>query len=873
MIVNFQESASLRSRLGKCAVCCGVASILSLGLMQAQTVQAPVRAVRDPGVVTTRQAIAPAGVSSVFQGRVYGASWSGDELWVLHASQLYRLDWRSNKVIANLPHGGAPGPQAIRTYKDSVYIANSVRGTGANPAARLVAAVENGVRPVASGLGSFQPGAFAIASDAGVAVVPLVYENKVAVVDLGTGKVLKSIDTQTAPFSAVVNASGTVAYVSNLGGRPPKAGELFASPMQKPEEKIPVDARGIASTGTVVRIDIAAGKVSHTIPVGLHPTATAWDEPRRRLYVANGNSDSVSVIDTEANAVVRTIELQPFSEKVRGIAPTAVALSHDGSTLFTACGGINAVVVTDVKTGAMRGLIPTGWYPNGLAVSPDGERLAVTSLLGAGSGWNEKPEKRYVHAYRGSVAVVSMPDVAQLASYTTAVAENNHLRLAGTAVAGGVARKTEPVAVPSRSGDPSLIQHVVYIIKENRTYDQVFGDMPKGNGDPSLVMFGADVTPNQRRLADKYVLLDNFYATGGNSGDGHQWATQANETEYCLWPGYQGRSYPFDGSDPMAYSAGGFLWDYALARKKTVRVYGEYAGRMSDPPSRERLNLLRQWKENRDFTRDWSIRAPIEPLNKILAANYPAYTNAIPDVARAQIFLADLKRFEAESNLPNLIVLQLPSDHTFGTAPGVSTPKAMVADNDLAVGQIVEGLSKTKFWPKMAIFIVEDDAQNGVDHVDGHRTTALVISPYAQRNHVDSTFYSHQSILKTIELILGLPTMSLFDLIANDMRHSFTDRADLSPYEAVVPAQDLFEVNPPAKSLTGAARSAAIASARMNWSVPDAVPTERLNRIVWGQVKGWSTPYPEPKRAVFAPLSLETEDEEREERTPRRRKK
>jgi hypothetical protein len=310
----------------------------------------------------------------------------------------------------------------------------------------------------------------------------------------------------------------------------------------------------------------------------------------------------------------------------------------------------------------------------------------------------------------------------------------------------------------------------------------------------------------------------------------------------------------------MAYSSGGFIWDYALARGKTVKIYGEYAGRAAEPATRMRLDLLEKWKAGADFSREWTTKAPIEPMNKILAAHYPAYTNAIPDVARAQIFKKDLDRYERDGKLPNLIILQLPSDHTFGASPGLSTPRAMVADNDLALGQIVEALSKSKFWPKLAIFVVEDDAQNGVDHVDGHRTIAFAVSPYIRRGHVDSTFYSHQSILKTIELILGLPAMSIFDLIAHDMRASFTGTPDLTPYEAVTPKQDLFEINPPVRALRGAARDAAIASKKMNWSVPDAVPTEKLNRIVWGQTMGWKKPYPAPKRAVFSPLEVETDD-------------
>jgi hypothetical protein len=237
---------------------------------------------------------------------------------------------------------------------------------------------------------------------------------------------------------------------------------------------------------------------------------------------------------------------------------------------------------------------------------------------------------------------------------------------------------------------------------------------------------------------------------------------------------------------------------------------------------------------------------------------------------RAQIFLEDVAQWNKDGKMPNLTIMLLPSDHTAGTRPGSSTPKSMVADNDLAVGQIVEGLTKSKFWPKMAIFVVEDDAQNGVDHVDGHRTTALAVSPYTRRGHIDSTFYSQQSMLKTMELMLGLPTMSLFDLIANEMRESFTDTADLTGFTAEMPKQSLFDVNPPLSALKGKAREAARASMKMRFEVPDAVPSEKLNRILWGEVRGWNTPYPAPPRAVFAPITVETDDEDEEEEKKKR---
>ena len=279
-----------------------------------------------------------------------------------------------------------------------------------------------------------------------------------------------------------------------------------------------------------------------------------------------------------------------------------------------------------------------------------------------------------------------------------------------------------------------------------------------------------------------------------------------------------------------------------------------------------RARLLDRWRNGDVFTKEWSVTAPLAPLNAVLARNYPPYTQSIPDVVRAQIFLEDLDEWARRKAMPNLVILQLPSDHTRGATPEYSTPKAMLADNDLALGQIVEGLSKSPFWPKMAILVVEDDAQNGVDHVDGHRTIALAISPYVRRGAVDSTFYAQQSMVKTIELMLGLPTMSLFDLIATDMRASFTTTPDTTPYTAIQPAQSLFEQNPKLTETAGPARDAALETMAMRFDVPDAAPTERLNRIVWGLVRGWHAPYPEVRKGVFSPYALNLEDHERERR-------
>ncbi len=846
-----------------------LALILVAALASAQTAEKPERAVIDPGVVTTRQGITPAGIPAVFLGRVQGVAFGAppSQIWVLNSDQLILFDYRANRVTKRIALGGSAGLQGI-VFDDTrarPLISSAVRKAGV----RLTTVEQDVLKPLASDLGRDIAGALAVAKKPGpgghrIVAVPLIRDNKLAVLDADSGESLGGVATGIAPFGVALNVNGTIAYVTNWGGRVARSGDVTApTGFADDADRVVVDAQGLAATGTVTRIDLSSKTATDQIDVGLHPTAIVWDEAHSRVYVANSNSDSVSVIDSKSNRVVQTVEIQPFAERAGGIAPTALALGPDGSKLYAACGGINAVVVLDTANGRIDGMIPTAWYPSALRMSPDGKQFAVASLLGAGSGWRDEPRKRFVHTNRGAVSVVNIPDEAQLASYTTAVGENNHLTLGVQRAAQKANPRATPVAIPARAGEPSLIENVVYIIKENRTYDQVFGDIPKGNGDPSLVMFGADVTRNQHRLAEQFVLLDNFYATGGNSADGHQWVTQANETAYCLWPGYLGRSYPFDGSDPIAYSKTGFLWDLAMSRGKTVRLYGEYAGILHYTPA-QRIKLLERWKDGETFENEFHITAPIEPLNKILNRSYPSYTTGIPDVVRARIFLADVKKWEQAGSMPNLVVIQLPSNHTNGTLPGSHTARSMAADNDLALGQIVEALTKTQFWKKMAIFVVEDDAQNGVDHVDGHRTVALAISPYIRRAHVDSTFYSHQSMLKTIELILGLPTMSLFDLIATDMRASFLNQPDNAVYEAVTPPQSLDDVNPPVRALSGEARRAARDSEKMRWDHPDAAPTARLNRILWGDIKGWKTPYPAPKQAVFAPLSLDLDDEDRE---------
>jgi len=898
-------------------------SVLVLAALQQVPAPLPRRSVPDPGVIATEQRVTPAGVQTVFEGRVAGVRFASgpNELWVAVPEAAYRVDWRSDRVLAIAGFDGTPGVHGLATdpVTGRVFVSSVGRlppevAAGRTPGQpvpvdeRVVAQIgvwdgaataEVAMSPLLSSgaLGSYMAGGPAVARGANasghrVVVVPLPADDRVAVLDADSGELLHLVDAGVLPVAAVIAADGSEAWITNFGGPKPESGDRAASQCCDPmAEPVRVDERGIAEAGTVSRLDPVSGELTTTVVVGRHPTGLAWDTIRGLLYVADGNSDAVSVVDTRAGRLRATLEVVPFRERGVGLAPTAVALSPDGGTLYVALGGANAVAVYDVSTpegGVLEGLIPTGWYPSSLDVSADGTTLAVGSLLGVGAGEGETSGSpglrgRYVHAVRGSVNVVPVPTDAELEAYTTSVARNGRYTLAtrGGGPPPGPRRDLPARAVPERPGEPSLIDHVVFVIRENRTYDQVFGDMERGASDSSLVIYGRDVTPNAHALADRYVLLDHFFASGGNSADGHQWLTQANETEYPMWPLYRGRSYPFDGVDPLTYSQGGFLWEAAASEGKTVSVFGEYAPepKSSDPAVRQRL--LAAYRDSaalgsayfrRVVGGRYDTRSEIPSLDRVLVRDYPGWTMETPDVVQAEVFLDHLREWEEAGSMPNLVLIILPSDHTSGTSPGWSTPKASVADNDLALGRVVEGLTHSRFWPSMAVLVVEDDAQNGVDHIDGHRTVALAISPYARRNVIDSTFYAQPSMVKTIELMLGLPALSMFDLVATDMRASFVDpgeEPDFTPYTAIVPRQSLFDVNPPARSLPREeAREAALASARMRLDVPDAAPSDLLNRILWHDARGWDTPFPGVRRSLFFPLSLDLADDEREEREP-----
>lgn len=577
-----------------------------------------------------------------------------------------------------------------------------------------------------------------------------------------------------------------------------------------------------------------------------HPNEMLLAGRGRYLFVANANRNTVTVFDAKAGRALETLSAALYPSAPPGSTPNSLALSPDEKTLFVANACNNTVAVFDVaKPGRSRSLghVPTGWYPTSVRVTPDGRQLLVASGKGLQSKANPdgprpgaKAPKSVVEyiggLFQGTLGIVELPDRRQLERQLkvwTAQARRCSPLQPDAQVAEAPSAGNP---IPRRPGDPSPIRYCIYVIKENRTYDQVFGDMPEGNVDPDLCLFPERVTPNHHRLAREFVLLDNFYVEGEVSADGHEWTMGAYATEFVekSWPLSYGHNrskkfpYPSEGGFPVAAPAGGYLWDRARAAGVSYRSYGEFIanGKTAKDAGRAKVK---------------SLEGHFDPWYRSFDMNYS-------DLLRAERFLAELKRFEAEGDMPRLQIVRLPNDHTSGTSAGAKTPTAFVAENDLALGRVVEAVSRSRFWPETAIFVVEDDAQNGADHVDAHRTVALVVSPYVRRGSVDSTLYSTSSMLRTMELVLGLEPMTQFDAAATPMFHSFQSEPDMRPYQALPAQVDL-------EARNGASAWGSAASEKMDFSQEDAADDLLLNEVVWRSVKGADHPMPVPVRAGF----------------------
>jgi YVTN family beta-propeller protein len=847
-------------------------------------------------VVPTNQVLKPAGRQVSFPGRPNDVALSPDRrlLAVLSQKEVLSIDVESGNILGRAKIRGA-------SYKGIVFTPNGKQlFVSTSPTSRTDKKRGAIVRLLVQPDGTLQPGesislgrsggkdeanakdkitdeptlsadgvtsyganqlpaGLAFSADGKSLYAAINLTNRLAEIDLAKNRVVREIPVGNAPYDVAL--VGRRAYVSNFGGRIPAKGDVTGPAGRGIPVKVD-PRRNIASEGTVSIVDLDSGRVRGEILVGLHPSSITATPDGRYVTVANANSDTVSVIDVASAKVVETISTRPQRDLPFGSSPNAHVFSADGTRLYVSNGTNNAIAVFDFAPPASRllGLIPTGWYPAGLAIDAGRNALYVANVKGVGSrdvGWNGK---RIVkgqsvfgfnsHDYLGSVSLIPIPTAEALKRHTEDVVINNRQTQMISALS-PPRRDAKPRVVPERHGEPSVIKHVLYIIKENRTYDQVFGDIAGAEGDPRLCIYGEQVTPNQHKLANDFVLLDNFYCSGVLSADGHQWTDEAYVTSYIekAFGGFP-RSYPFDGGDALAYAASGFIWDNVLSHQKTLRVYGEFvtAGiKWKDPAIKGVPGFLDCYHDFLAGTNRIDIRATatIKTIEPYLCPTFIGFPSRVPDLYRAGEFIKELREFEKQGSLPNLMIMLLPNNHTAGTRPGLPTPEAAVADNDLALGRIVEAVSHSRFWKETCIFVVEDDPQNGFDHVDGHRTAALVISPYTKRGVVESTNYNQTSMVRTIELLLGLPPMNQLDASATPMTDCFTDAPDFTSYQAVPNRIPLDRLNPQLTDIRNPQQLHwAKVSLAQRLDEIDQADENTLNRILWFAARGRDDSYP-----------------------------
>jgi YVTN family beta-propeller protein len=650
-------------------------------------------------------------------------------------------------------------------------------------------------------------GGLAVTPDGTTLYVTRVFAQTVSSIDLASGQVTKTIALPAEPYANVVSADGKMLYVSLWGGA--KVQVYMLPSMNLLEE----------------------------LNTGEHPNAMVLSRDGKRLFVACGNSASVWVFDTFSGDAIEQISMSLTPAAPATATPNSLALSPDGQTLIVSTADNNAVAVVDVSNGArsfVNGFVPTGWYPTGAIFSYDSKQIFVLSAKGLISAAKPTDDDGSVRL-QGAVSMLPVPDRVTLADYTRRVLAvtpyNDAIKMNPTVPVGS--------PIPRLVGGSSPIKHVFYIIRENRTYDSILGDVKQGNGDPALNLFGAAITPNAHALSSQFVLFDNFYVDADVSYDGHAFSTAAYATDVIqkLWQTYyanRGGMYLSEGSGFMRNAFGnltapqsGYIWDYAARAGVSVRSYGEFA-------------------ENRSKSASGDVLAveSVPGLKNLVAPTFAGFDLTITDQKRVDNWLQEFNGFVQSGNLPQLSILHLGNDHTLGTTPGAPTPRAMIADNDLALGRVVEAISNSPYWKDSAIFVVEDDAQSGPDHVDSHRSVALVASPFAKRTFVDHSFYSTSGMLRSMELILGLPPMSTYDAAATPMFNAFQATPDLSVYRRLTPNVALDEKNP-------ASASGAVASQSMNFSDADLTPEEPLNEIIWHSVMGPDVPMPPPRRSVF----------------------
>jgi YVTN family beta-propeller protein len=656
-----------------------------------------------------------------------------------------------------------------------------------------------------------------LSPDGRLIYVAMLYRNTVAVINPQSGMVIEQFKTGLRPYRILFHPDGKSFFVTSW------------------------------ADGSLYHHDALDGRQLWRLPLGSALMDLVWRDKKTeveeseefpyagRVFVTASNTNQVHVVGLTSSKEPRRIEtinvsLAPLQPA--GMTPSALALSPAQDRLFVVCSDANAVAVVNVSgaKSVVRGFIPTGWYPVAARELPSGE-LVVLNGKGERSLPNPQgpnPSKRAAPAYLGNSAVEY---VGRIQKGTMSVIEGFEDRLAEHAktVLAGTPYRDSALQVTAAGLPPA--EHIVYIIKENRTYDQVLGDLGIGNGDPSLTLFGQNVTPNHHKLAREFVLLDNFYVSADVSADGHNWSTAAIAPAYVqrLWPNSYGarrRHYDYEGGEPAALPPAGYLWTNAAQKGITIRNYGWWATNITPPPA--------------EGPQIRAVRDPI--LAKSTCMEYRNFDMDYPDLERVKPFLKELADSENTGNFPRLVFLKIPNDHTSGTAVGKISALSAVADNDAALGMVIEALSKSRFWPKMAIFILEDDAQNGPDHVDSHRSPAYIISPWTRGRGIDSSMYNTTSMLRTMELMLGLRPMTQFDAAARPMFASFNKQPDTRPYSAEKARIPLDERNP-------ANTPTAARSARLDFSEADRIDDEELNDILWRSIK--KTEPPVPVRSYF----------------------
>ncbi|OQP44449.1 hypothetical protein A4H97_08710 [Niastella yeongjuensis] len=607
------------------------------------------------------------------------------------------------------------------------------------------------------------------------------------------------------------------------------------------------------ATNKILVYDTWKHTMIDSVAVGDNPNDMCLNKKGTLLYVANANDNSVSVIDITKRKVLETLNAALYTTQLSGSTTNSVSLTADEKTLYIANADNNCLAVFDVSVAGKstsKGFIPAGWYPTCVRVT--GKKLFVTNGKGLApfanpdgpnpmvkkqpvvlhEGIPNKPkEVQYIAGmFQGDLEIIDVPNAQQMVVYSKAVYANVPYNKVEEQISGVEAGNP----VPQKTGGVSPIKHVFYIIKENRTYDQVLGDIPEGNGDKKLVLFGEKITPNQHALARQFVLLDNFYVDGEVSSDGHNWSMGAYATDFLekTWPSYYGRKGGTEASSGLrevANNKAGFIWDNCKRSGVTFRSYGEFT--------------------NNNF------RPQVPVLEGHFCTYFPSFNGNIRDTTRCGLWRRDFDSLLAINAVPQFVTVKFPNDHTEGTAIGRPTPFAHVADNDLAVGMFIEHLSKTPIWKESVVFVIEDDAQAGPDHVDAHRSTAYMAGGFVKRGFVDHTMYSTSSILRTIELILGMPPMTQYDAAATPMWRCFNKETNPQGFTALPALVDLNEKNTEENKLS-------MVSGKLDFSKEDLIPDQLMNQIIWQFVKGEHVPMPAPVRAAFFKLKEDEDDDE-----------